>query len=134
MTGVTSIPARVPVRRRKPERVKTKVIGRGLIQFDKAMVDISDVEQIVDPGQYEAIAWLMRGVIEDLANARVPLKELLGTLERRLNSETLDTVVKFGAREFPAHLTRPRMVDVAAALNRYRALTVLSVVNSSEGD
>lgn len=129
-----SIPARVPVRRRKPERVKTKVIGRGLIQFDKATVDISDVEQIVDPGQYEAIAWLMRGVIEDLANARMPLKELLGTLERRLNSETLDTVVKFGAREFPAHLTRPRMVDVAAALNRYRALTVLSVVNSSEGD
>lgn len=118
------IVGRVPVRRRRVERPKTKVVGRGLFQLDKATVDISDVEQVVDPGQVEAIAWLVRGVIEELANARVPMREVLATLDRRLNSETLDTVVKFGAREYPAQLTRPRMVDVAAALNRFRGLII----------
>lgn len=115
---------RVPVRRQKPERTKTKVVGRGLIQLDKNTIDITDVEQIVDPGQYEAIAWMLRGVVEELANARVSLKDVLMTLERRVNSETLDTVVKFGAREYPANLTRPRMVDLAAAVNRFRGLNI----------
>lgn len=126
-TDIDEFPAvapRVPVRRRKPERAKTKVVGRGIVQMDKTTIDVSDVEQIVDPGQYEAIAWLLRGIVEDVANARVPLKEVLATVERRINSETLDTVVKFGASPFPAYLTRPRMVDVAAAVNRYRALVV----------
>lgn len=118
------IAARVPVRRRKAERSKTKVSGPALLQIDKTTVDVSDVEQIVEDGQYEALAWMLRGVMEELANARVPLKELLATLERRINSETLDTVVKFGAHAYPAHLTRPRMVDLAAAINRYRALVL----------
>lgn len=118
------ITPRVPVRRRKPERSKTKVSAPGMIQLDKTSLDLGDVEQVVEPGQWEAIAWLTRGLLEEIANARVPLKELLGTLERRINSETLDTVVKFGSAAYPANLTRPRMVDVAAAVNRYRALVI----------
>lgn len=118
------VAGRVPVRKRKVERSKTKVTGPGLIQMDKSIVDVSDVEQIIEAGQLEAVAWLLRGVVEEMANARVPLRDLLATLDRRLNSETLDTVVKFGAHAYPAHLARPRMVDVAAAVNRYRALVI----------
>lgn len=115
---------RVPLRRRRPDRVKTKIVGPGLIQLDKTTIDVSDVEQIIDPGQLEAVAWMVRGILEEMANGRVSMKELLSTLERRLNSETLDTVVKFGAHVYPAYLSRPRMVDVGAAVNRYRALHI----------
>lgn len=118
------ITPRVPLRRRRPDRVKTKITGPGLIQMDKSTIDVSDVEQIIEQGQLEAVAWMVRGIVEELANGRVPLKELLATLERRLNSETLDTVVKFGAHAHPAYLSRPRMVDVAAAVNRYRGLQI----------
>ena len=86
--------------------------------------DVSDIEQIVDPGQTEMIAWLVRGLLEQAAGASVV--ELLKRLERTMNSEGLDAVVKFGAREFPAFLVRPRLVDVGAALNRYRGLRLTS--------
>lgn len=104
------------------ERPKTKSSGLDTVILDKHSVDIADVEQVVDPGQTEAIAWAMRLVLEHLADARTPLPVLLERLERTLNSEGLDALVKAGAREYPAFLVRPRAMDIGAALNRYRAL------------
>ncbi|PID97818.1 MAG: isopentenyl-diphosphate delta-isomerase [Actinobacteria bacterium] len=114
---------RIPLRSRGGDKKgKTKASGLSTIVLDKQTVDVSDVEHIVDPGQTEAIAWLMRGILEEYANARTPLVELLARMERTLNSERLDAVEKFGSRPKPAFLVRPRMVDVGAAINRYRAL------------
>ncbi|MDC4232591.1 ABC-ATPase domain-containing protein [Actinomyces sp. B33] len=114
---------RCPVRVRPGEsRSKTKASGVDQVVLDRQVVNVSDVEQIVDPGQTEAIAWMMRGVLEHFATAQTPLPELIARLERQVNSEGLDAVVKFGGREYPAHLVRPRMIDVGAAINRYRAL------------
>lgn len=116
---------RCPARSRSDHsRPKTKSSGLNEILLDRQVVDVSDVEQIVDPGQTEAIAWMMRGIIEQFANGSTPLPELLARLERQLNSEGLDAVVKFGAHEFPPFLARPRLIDVGAALNRYRGLTL----------
>ncbi|WP_022868940.1 P-loop domain-containing protein [Schaalia vaccimaxillae] len=116
---------RCPTRVRGGEsRPKTKSSGVDEVVLDRQIVSLTDVEQIVDAGQTEAIAWMMRGVLEQFANAEVELSELLARLERRVNSEGLDATVKFGAREYPAHLARPRLVDVGAAINRYRALQV----------
>ena len=50
--------------------------------------------------------------------------QVLARLERTLNSEGLDAVVKFGAHALPGRLARPRLVDVAAALNRFRGLSL----------
>ncbi len=119
-----SIPApRVLLRARPSDsRPKTKSSGLDEILLDRQTISLSDVEQIVDPGQTEAIAWAMRAILEQFANGSASLPELLDRLERQLNSEGLDAAVKFGAREYPAFLARPRRVDVGAAINRYRGL------------
>lgn len=119
-----SIPApRVLLRARPSDsRTKTKSSGLDEILLDRQTISLSDVEQIVDPGQTEAIAWAMRAILEQFANDSASLPELLDRLERQLNSEGLDAAVKFGAREYPAFLARPRRVDVGAAINRYRGL------------
>lgn len=128
VTALSDFPdslARVPVRSRGGgDKPKTKASGLDTIIIDKTTVDVSDIEQIVDTGQTEAIAWMLRGLLEDYADARTPLAELLVRLERTVNSEGLDVATKFGARPYPAFLVRPRPVDLAAALNRYRALKI----------
>lgn len=116
---------RCPLRQRKTSnKPKTKATGTAKIDLDRQTVDVSDVEQIVDPGQTEAIAWAMRGLLEQLADARTPLTALLDDLEQRLEEGGLDYLTRFGERPSPAFLVRPRRVDVAAAVNRYRALTI----------
>ena len=106
------------------DRPKTKSSGLNLIQLDRQDVDITDVEQILDPGQTETIAWAIRGVVELFGDGRTPLTAQLDRLERRFQSEGLDAVVKYGSRQYPAFLVRPRRVDIGAALNRYRLLKI----------
>ncbi|WP_277062980.1 ABC-ATPase domain-containing protein [Schaalia cardiffensis] len=116
---------RVLIRQRpNTERPKTKSSGLDEIILDRRSVSLFDLEQIVDPGQTEAIAWAMRTILEELANSQVALPDLLKRFQRRLDSEGLDTVTKAGARAYPAFLARPRMVDIGAALNRYRGLRI----------
>ncbi|RRR26469.1 isopentenyl-diphosphate delta-isomerase [Schaalia georgiae] len=107
---------RVPARKPAVDRPKTKALDSGFL-IDRQTVDLSDVEQIVDQGQTEAVAWLVRGALEQFAG-RAALRDVLARLERQLNSEGLDTITKFGAR--PGFVARPRMIDVGAAINRYR--------------
>lgn len=108
---------------RKGDRPKTKVYGMETIQLDKQRIDVSDLEQIVEAGQTEAIAWALRGVLERFANDDdASLSALIAKIGNRLESEGLDELSKYGARQWPAHLSMPRPIEVGAALNRYRAL------------
>lgn len=116
---------RCPLRLRKTSnRPKTKASGTSQFALDRQSVDVTDVEQIVDAGQTLAIAWAVRGVLEQLADARTPLPKLLEDLERRLDQGGLDALVQFGVQPSPAFLVRPRRLDVAAAINRFRALEI----------
>ena len=94
-----------------------------MLTIDRSTIDISDVAAVVEPGQAEAIAWCVRGVLEEMAGKQ-PMPDLMAKLGRRLASEGLDAVCKFGARSYPAFLARPRLIDVGAAINRYRSLAL----------
>ena len=112
---------RVPLAKARVDRPRTKATGTHALTVDRQVVDISDVEAVLDPGQAEAIAWCVRGVLEEMAGKQ-DLVDLMAKLGRRLASEGLDEVCKFGARPYPAFLARPRLIDVGAAINRYRGL------------
>lgn len=112
---------RVPLAKARVHRPRTKATGTHALTVDRQVVDISDVEAVLDPGQAEAIAWCVRGVLEEMAGKQ-DLVDLMAKLGRRLASEGLDAVCKFGARPYPAFLARPRLIDVGAAINRYRGL------------
>ena len=121
---------RLPIRLRAPERAKTKAAGLSSITLDKVHLDLGDVEQIVDPGQTEAIAWMVRGLLFSYADGKLDINQLLARLERAINSEGLDVVAKSGAHSLPGHLARPRLVDVAAAVNRFRGLRLGESANN----
>lgn len=106
------------------DRPRTKVLGNDRVQIDKRIVDLTDLAQIVEQGQTEAIGFAIRGVVEKLADAQTPLPDLLDKLEAEINANGLDALCTYGAREFPPFLVRPRRIDIGAALNRFRGLSI----------
>lgn len=115
-----------PVLRQKAvgDKPKTKASGVDSITIDRQNVDVGDIEQIVEPGQTEAIAWAVRGILERLADGKKTVGELADEVALMLDREGLDTLTQFGCRRFPAFLAMPRAVDIAAALNRFRTLEI----------
>ena len=109
---------------RRTDRPKTKAMGMDKIQLDKQQVDISDVEQIVEPGQTEAIAWGLRGILEKLSDGEASVATLTAQVAELIVTEGLDALTKFGARQWPAHVAEPRAIDLGAALNRFRTLRI----------
>ena len=107
-----------PRERRGPIRTRSR--GLDQLQLDREEVDVADVSGIVDPGQAEAIAHALRALLEQRFDGASPLAQCLEDLDALLDDEGLDAL---GAvHERPAFLVRPRMVDVAGAVNRYRGL------------
>jgi ATPase len=62
----------------------------------------------------------LRALLEQRFDGVSPLAQCLEDLDALLNDEGLDALA--GAHERPAFFVRPRMVDVAGAVNRYRSL------------
>ncbi|MGO1591067.1 MAG: ABC-ATPase domain-containing protein [Ancrocorticia sp.] len=109
---------------KKGDRPKTKVFGRDAIQLDKQRIDVSDIEQIVEGGQAEAIAWAIRGILEHTADGDASIASLTAQIGELLEGQGLGALTAYGARQWPANLTMPRPIDVGAALNRYRGLNL----------
>ena len=116
------VPLPAPARTRRGP-VRTRAHGTTGLTLDREDVDVSDVAGIVDPGQAEAIAWALRALLEQRFDGESTLRTCLSDLEALLDDEGLDALQDVGAR--PAFLVRPRMVDVAAAVNRYRRLELV---------
>lgn len=106
-------------------KAKTKSKGLYSISLDRQDIDVSNVEQIVDEGQTEAIAWAIRALTDgERATAfdgETTLADALGALDEIIEQHGLDGL---GGPEKSAFMVRPRMVDLAAALNRYRSIRV----------
>ena len=113
------VPEPAPPRTRRGP-VRTRAHGTSTLVLDREDIDISDVGGVTDPGQAEAIAYALRALLEQRFDGVSPLRECLDDLEALLDDEGLDALTD--ERERPAFLVRPRMVDVAAAVSRYRKL------------
>ena len=113
------VPEPAPPRTRRGP-VRTRAHGTSTLVLDREDIDISDVGGVTDPGQAEAIAYALRALLEHRFDGVSPLRECLDDLEALLDDEGLDALTD--ERERPAFLVRPRMVDVAAAVSRYRKL------------
>ncbi|MFC2546951.1 MAG: P-loop domain-containing protein [Actinomyces oris] len=118
------VPEPAPPRTRRGP-VRTRAHGTSTLVLDREDIDISDVGGVTDPGQAEAIAYALRALLEQRFDGVSPLRECLDDLEALLDDEGLDALTD--ERERPAFLVRPRMVDVAAAVSRYRKLELVSL-------
>lgn len=118
-TAGARVPLPSPPRdRRGPVRTRSR--GLTQVTLDREDIDVADVSGIVDPGQAEAIAHALRALLEQRFDGKSSLAQCLEDLDALLDDEGLDALGS--AREHPAFLVRPRAVDVAGAVNRYRSL------------
>lgn len=115
---------------------KSKTRSRGLdqISLDRVDIDVSDVEQIVDPGQTEAIAWALRGLLDPTRltgfKQGLSLKETVDALDQAIDNHGLAAL---GGPDKPAFWVRPRKIDIVAALNRLRTLNLGAPQVAQEG-
>lgn len=99
------------------ERMKIKTLGRDSFALDKETVDLRYVEQIADAEQTTALAYLLRYGLEEIIDGRHTVGQIADFL--------FDTLDKQGWAPFcgsyiPCGLTKPRIQEIFACLNRFR--------------
>lgn len=121
-------PARIPdptsinAERRGRDRVRAR--GTEEISFGQEEIDLRAVEQIVDPSQTRAIGGLLtHAVARGHLDGQRSLAAALAALDADLDQTGLDLLAERPG-EHPGELARPRMLEVAAAINRLRTLRV----------
>ncbi|MDQ0299206.1 putative ABC-class ATPase [Salibacterium salarium] len=103
---------------------KEKVSGKGLhtIMYGSNNIELSGVEQLLNPSQTNAIAAMIRHAVRELGN-EAALEDILRLLENQIEKEGLDIVSPFQGKH-PGDLAWPRRYELAAAINRYRSLQI----------
>jgi hypothetical protein len=89
------------------------------IRIGDETVDLSALEQLVEPGQMRALALLLRSASKRMDEAKT-VAILVRELDAWLDEAGLDAVDP----PISYDLARPRRHEIAAALNRWRALRV----------
>jgi predicted ABC-class ATPase len=104
---------------------KEKVDAKGLskIIFGTSEIDLSLVEQLVDPSQTRAIANMMKYISDKIADGRTTLKEIIDRLYQEIEEKGLEVVSPYFGKH-PGDLALPRKLELAAAINRLRTLQV----------
>ena len=102
------------------KRPRTKASGTDRITLDRTDIDISALAQVTDPGQAETIAWALR----QLADGGLEEDHTLAQCVARTMDTCAASLDDIAFARYPSSLVTPRMVDVFAALSRYRKLRV----------
>ncbi|RLN61839.1 hypothetical protein BBJ29_003865 [Phytophthora kernoviae] len=113
--------ARIPLSR--GFEVNGKIVSRGVdkIQYGEMDLDLSAVEQIVEPSQVRTIADAIQKARSYMDGKRT-LEEVISMLESEMDrTGSLDVV---GVHKKSGFYTRPRKLELAAAINRLRSATM----------
>ncbi len=112
-----------PSRGKKEIKIEAKSLHS--ILFGKHQIDLHSIEQIVDVSQTRAIGFALYKIRKWMDGQRT-LSELMNLLNDFLQNEGLDALNPFNNSEaHPGNLALPRTFEIAAALNRFRALQVV---------
>lgn len=106
-----------PSRGKKAVKIKTK--GEDTILFGREEIDLSSVEQIVDPAQTRAIADAIYYATRYMDGRRT-LREVVMLVMKDVEERGLDVLGPFLSDAYASF----RAVDLAAAINRLRTLKV----------
>lgn len=104
---------------------KEKVDAKGLhtIMFGQQTIDLAFVEQLVDTSQTRALANMLRIIAKRYLNNEQPFREIVEQLYNDMEREGLEMLSPFNGQH-PGDFALPRPLELAAAINRLRTLTV----------
>lgn len=105
------------------DREKVKVTGKSQfgfqVQFGREDIDLSFIEQLGEVSQTRAIADAMLYARNNYMDGKRSLMEVLQKLEQDFDSKGLDVL---SPRLLLGSYSRPRLTEIAAAINRLRVL------------
>jgi len=104
---------------------KEKIDAKGLntIIYGTNQIDLSFVEQLIDPSQTRAIALMIKYISKNLVDGTIGLSKLIDLLYQEIKKEGLEVISPF-LGQHPGDLALPRKLELAAAINRLRSLKV----------
>ncbi|MGP9582769.1 ABC-ATPase domain-containing protein [Brachybacterium sp. AOP42-C2-15] len=113
-----------PPGKKKPASAR----GRDTIRLGHEHIDLAAISQLVDAAQTQAIAHALDRLAELLdqpgpGDAPLTLEQAITALCERVDAEGLDVLSPH--RGHPGHLTRPRPLELHAAVNRWRGLRLI---------
>lgn len=109
--------SRLSAQRGKKEKIDAK--GLHTLLFGSQQIDLTLVEQLIDPSQTRAIANMLR-LLKHSEEGQT-IRERLDSLYRQIDKNGLDELSPFKGKH-PGDFALPRKFEVAAALNRLRVL------------
>lgn len=127
-SALAGVRSRIPVREsldpsRGKREVKIEARSVDAIAFGHEVIDLSGVEQLVDPSQTRAVGYALH-----LASRRLMdggLKAMVQDLAELFDDAGLDGLDPYHQGErHPGNFARPRAFEIAAALNRLRTLRI----------
>lgn len=104
---------------------KSKIAARGLsrIQYGTTDIELEQVEQLVDKSQTRAIGEVLRLIEKKHLFGNGSLAEVLDGIQKQIEENGLASLSEFGDQH-PGELARPRVMEIAGALNRLRTLKI----------
>ncbi len=108
---------------------EVKIDAKDLDQlfYGTELIDLRGWEQLLDRSQTRAIGHAIYLATQELMSEGRSLRDVLEEIEHLFDEEGLDALDPFRRGEkHPGNFARPRVQDVAAAINRYRRLRVES--------
>ncbi|MDR2044428.1 MAG: ABC-ATPase domain-containing protein [Clostridium sp.] len=102
------------------EHAKIRVMGMDGIQVDKNATDLRYLEQLVDPEQLCALAYLLVYARSHYLDGKRSLTQVVDALERQLEEKGLASLAE--RSYLPSGLCRPRRQEIFACFNRCREL------------
>ncbi|MBH8597724.1 ABC-ATPase domain-containing protein [Thermoactinomyces sp. CICC 10523] len=107
----------------KGRKEKADALGLDTIQLGTGRIDLSALEQLVDPSQTRAIAQILR-VLGEKVDGSKSLRELIDEVFAELKQQGFDAISPYRRGHHPGDLALPRKLEVAGAVNRLRSLEV----------
>lgn len=105
---------------RGKREIKLNSRGVDTITIGTTEIDLSAVEQLVDPGQLKAIAKAVVQIKQQYSQQQLNLSEILNRVAAQISLSGLDSVSNFPQGD----LSQFRSLELAAALNRLRSLQI----------
>lgn len=123
--SVKENPPRILMRSSFPQDkrgIKIKPRGIHEITYNKMDIDLSHLEQLIDPNQTNTIAFMLQHILDRVVNDNTTLPQVVDQVYHEVITKGLDAVSPY--RGHPGNMALPRKYEIAGALNRFRNLKI----------
>ncbi len=105
----------------KGKKIKLEARGISTILLGRENIDLSQVEQLRDSSQTRAIAYAIKYASEVHMDGKTTMEDVVLRVEQDIQRKGLDIIAPDGRRN-PNNLAKPRIFELAAAINRLRTI------------